>query len=70
MDNQDDDESRLFYALCDIFFQSLNDDTDARELAFTMAIESGIKNPNRFVCFAIQRLEEMKNEESNDTSEV
>ena len=70
MDNQDDDESRLFYALCEIFFQSLTKDTDVRELAFTMAIESGLNNPNKFVCFAIQRLEEIKNEESNDTGEV
>lgn len=70
MDNQDDDESRLFYALCDIFFQSLKENIDARELAFTMAIESGVKNPSRFVCFALQRLEEIKNEESNDTGEV
>jgi hypothetical protein len=70
MDNQDDDESRLFYALCEIFFQSLSEDTDARELAYTMAMDAGINSPNKFVCFVIQRLEELEDEKSNNTSEV
>ena len=70
MNNQDDDESRLFYALCEIFFQSLTEDTDARELAYTMAMDAGINSPNKFVCFAIQRLEEIKNEESGNIDEV
>lgn len=72
MDNNENDESRLYDVLSDMFFKSLNDNDGANptEIAYIIAKEAGLKSPNNFQKFILERIEKLKDEKSNDTEHL